>query len=184
MVTDDNLLVVGVTGAINTASDLVLKGWQSGQLAEMANKYGAATRPARLASVQAVLETAMKDAPHMTPLLIAFPGSAFSSKGHYTVFMHGETPLTNRLLKPVVIDAGDGTLTDSRDMPWYVSVLLLSQPLHFGDYGGLPLKIIWAIFDVLTIGLLGSGIYLWLVRSVRTPRQSERLGASQEPDIR
>ena len=29
-------------------------------------------------------------------------------------------------------------------MPWYVKALKLSQPLHFGDYGGMPLKIIWA----------------------------------------
>jgi uncharacterized iron-regulated membrane protein len=46
-------------------------------------------------------------------------------------------------------------------MPWYAKILLLSQPLHFGDYGGLPLKIIWAILDLMTIVVLGSGLYLW-----------------------
>jgi uncharacterized iron-regulated membrane protein len=49
-------------------------------------------------------------------------------------------------------------------MPWYVKTLLLSQPLHFGDYGGLPLKIVWALLDILTIIILGSGVYLWLKR--------------------
>ena len=37
-------------------------------------------------------------------------------------------------------------------------------PLHFGAYGGLPLKILWAILDVFTIVVLGSGLYLWWVR--------------------
>ena len=60
---------------------------------------------------------------------------------------------------PVLIDAETGQLTDSREMPWYVSTLLLSQPLHFGDYGGVPMKVIWAELDVLITGL-----YLWLRR--------------------
>ncbi len=51
-----------------------------------------------------------------------------------------------------------------REMPLYVKTLLVSQPLHFGDYGGLPLKIIWALLDVITIVVLGSGLYLWLGR--------------------
>ena len=48
--------------------------------------------------------------------------------------------------------------------PWYVKTLSLSQPLHFGDYGGLPLKIVWALLDLVTIVVLGSGLYLWFAR--------------------
>ena len=42
--------------------------------------------------------------------------------------------------------------------------LLLSQPLHFGDYGGMPVKVIWAALDVVTIVILVTGLYLWLFR--------------------
>jgi uncharacterized iron-regulated membrane protein len=63
-----------------------------------------------------------------------------------------------------MIDAVDGSFTDSRSLPWYVSMVLLSQPLHFGDYGGLPLKVIWAALDGVTIVVIGSGLYLWLAR--------------------
>ena len=52
-----------------------------------------------------------------------------------------------------------------REMPWYNQMLSLSQPLHFGDYGGLPLKILWAVLDIITIFVLGAGLYLWLTRS-------------------
>ncbi|MNY45521.1 hypothetical protein D3C86_1806320 [compost metagenome] len=40
----------------------------------------------------------------------------------------------------------------------------MSSPLHFGDYGGMPMKILWAVLDLLTIIVLISGLYLWLVR--------------------
>ncbi len=49
-------------------------------------------------------------------------------------------------------------------MPWYLRTLEVARPLHFGDYGGLPLKIIWALLDLVTIAVLGSGLYLWLAR--------------------
>jgi uncharacterized iron-regulated membrane protein len=29
-----------------------------------------------------------------------------------------------------------------------------------GDYGGMPLKIIWALRDILTIAVLVSGLFL------------------------
>ena len=37
-------------------------------------------------------------------------------------------------------------------------------PLHFGDYGGLFLKVLWALLDIFTIIVLGSGVYLWLAK--------------------
>lgn len=70
--------------------------------------------------------------------------------------------MTWRLLKPALVDATNGELTDTREMPWYVKTLFLSQPLHFGDYGGLPLKILWAVLDLFAIVVLGSGLYLCL----------------------
>ena len=70
----------------------------------------------------------------------------------------------SRLLKPVLVDAVTAEMTDTRDLPWYATALLVSQPLHFGDYGGMPLKIIWALFDIVTIVVLGSGLYLWIKR--------------------
>ena len=41
----------------------------------------------------------------MKRLFVAFPGTPFSSPHHYMVFMQGDSPLTSRLLKPVLVDA-------------------------------------------------------------------------------
>ena len=55
------------------------------------------------------------------------------------------------------------------DQSGFAHSLSLSQPLHFGDYGGLGLKIVWAVLDVITIVILISGLYLWLARRRRAP---------------
>lgn len=157
-------LVVGITGTINTLSQIVIMVWQSDQMAEMIAPYKGLPPPVQLASLQDAIETAKKTVPEMHVSFVAFPGSMFSSAHHYTVFMKGNTPVTSRLLRPVLIDAKTAALTDTREMPWYVKTLLLSQPLHFGDYGGLPLKLIWALLDMVTIVVLVSGVYLWLKR--------------------
>jgi len=64
-------------------------------------------------------------------------------------------------------------------MPWYLRALDVSRPLHFGDYGGLPLKMIWALLDLVAILVLGSGLYLWAARR-RRRRSPDRVGLSDQ----
>jgi uncharacterized iron-regulated membrane protein len=99
---------------------------------------------------------------------VTLPTSArFGSPRHYVVWTKGETPLTARLFTPVLVDAQTGALTVAAELPWYLRALQLSRPLHFGDYGGLPLKIVWAFLDLVSIAVLGSGLYLWIARRRR-----------------
>lgn len=175
------MMVVGVTGIINTMSDVVLALWQRGQLKEMTAPYQD-MKPimGSMASLDTALAVANRTVPDMMKAsLIAFPGTPLSSKHHYAVFMRGDKPLNSRLLMPVLVDAQTGKLTDARAMPWYVSALFLSQPLHFGDYGGLPLKILWAVFDLLTIMVLITGLYLWIARRKSGKQKWERINTQQ-----
>lgn len=151
----------------------VSKLWQYDQLSTMVAPYKGKPPLTNLGSVDRAVAVARQTMPDMTPAFVAFPETIFSSPHHYAVFMRGKTPLTSRLYRPALIDAQTGQLTDSRTMPWYVTALLISQPLHFGDYGGLPLKIIWALLDIVTIVVLITGLYLWLSRR-KTPVE-ERL---------
>jgi uncharacterized iron-regulated membrane protein len=157
-------LTVGFTGVINTWADLIFKLWQNDQLVAMTQAYKDRPMPQGPTSVEGAVAAARQAMPGMQPGFVAFPGNPFSSKSHYAVFMRGETPLTSRLLRPALIDAETGKLTDSRELPLYATALLVSQPLHFGDYGGMPLKILWAIMTVATIVVLITGLYLWAVR--------------------
>jgi uncharacterized iron-regulated membrane protein len=158
------LLVVGVTGVINTLAIPILGHWQMTQLAEMTDAYrGQPVHPGGGAADRA-LAAAHAAEPDMELAFMAFPGNDFASPGHFIAYMRGTTPWTSKLLKPVLIEVSSGAAVDSRNLPWYVVALLVSQPLHFGDYGGLPLKVLWAVLDLLAIVVLGSGVYLWLKR--------------------
>lgn len=155
-------LVVGATGVINTLGQPLFKLWQFTEVADMIAPYKNLPPPTTFASLQASVSAAQAAQPAMNVFFIAFPGTNFSSAHHYSIFMRGNTPLTKRLLKPVLVDAETAKVTDSRAMPWYMTALFVSQPLHFGDYGGMPMKIIWALLDVLTIIVLASGLVLWV----------------------
>lgn len=153
--------VVGATGVINAWSDLLVKYWQFDQMSQMIAPYKNLPPPTQFASLQQSLDVAQKTEPEMQLGFIAFPGTPYTSKHHYGIFMRGDTPLTKRLFKPVLVDAQNATLTDSRPLPWYLVALLVSQPLHFGDYGGTTLKWIWAVLDILSIIVLWTGLKLW-----------------------
>ncbi len=163
--------VVGLTGVINTWAELLFEQWKSTELAAMVAPYAGKPPPTHLASLDRVIDNAKIAAPGMTPAFIAFPGTPFSSSHHFAVFMRGDTTLTARVSKPVLVDGETGAASEVRDLPLYLKALLISQPLHFGDYGGMVLKIIWAVLDVLSIIVLGSGLYLWWVK-----RRKERRG--------
>jgi uncharacterized iron-regulated membrane protein len=172
--------VVGLTGVINTLGEPLFKYWQFSEVNQMIAPYQGKPPPERLVSLQASVRASEALEPSMTMGFVAFPGTAFSSAHHYTVFMRGTTPLTARLFKPVLVDAQTAQVTDSRALPWYLTMLLVSQPLHFGDYGGLGLQIVWALLDLITILVLGSGLYLWLARRRRQVSVEQELAEPQE----
>ncbi len=170
------LFVVTATGVINTLSIPIFADWQATQLAEMTAPYQDDPPPRQIADLDRVLAAADRAAPDKQLSFMAFPGNEFASPHHFTAFMQGSTPLTSRLLTPVLIDAETAEVTATAEMPWTVSTLMLSQPLHFGDYGGMPLKILWAVLDLITIVVLVTGLYLWLQRRepvTRTDRAIE-----------
>ena len=160
--------IVGGTGVINTWAEPMLDRWRATELASMVAPYGGRPLSSHVASLDKIVRNAATAAPGMEIAFIAFPGTPFSSSRHFAAFMRGDQPLTSRLLKPVLLDAETAAVADTRDLPVYLKAVFISQPLHFGDYGGLPLKIIWALLDVFTIVVIGSGLYLYVARCRKT----------------
>jgi uncharacterized iron-regulated membrane protein len=158
--------VVGVTGVINELSTPLFGLWQMTDVQKMLVPYQGKPAPGiqELSSVQAAFEKTKEALPDMTVTSIVYPGAPYASPQHYLLWAKGNTPLRSQLFDPVLVDARTGTISAIVSMPWYLRALELSRPLHFGDYGGLPLKIIWAIFDLITILVLVSGLYLWFLR--------------------
>lgn len=173
--------VVGISGVINTLATPALESWRAGQLAELVAAYKNQPKvEGRLSSLQEALNTAQQAAPDMEVSFVAYPGTLYSSNHHYAVYMIGKTPLTSRIIKPALVDAKTGELTAMQDMPWYLKTIFVSQPFHFGDYGGMPMKVMWALFDLLTIVVLISGLYLWFARRKAKAAQLKRMVENAE----
>lgn len=178
-------LVVGVTGVLLTLSKPVYGLWQKTELRQMVASAGDLSPPTALTSLDAALRTAQAEEPDMVTAFVAFPGTPLAGPRHYAVFMRGAEAITARLIKPVLIDAQTGAFFDKRSMPGYVAALRISGPLHFGDYGGMPLKLLWAVLDVIAIVILASGIYLWLRRGrqdgARPARHASAMAMADQP---
>lgn len=160
------MAVVGLTGVINAFADPLTDSWRDGEVAAMAAAYAgqAPLPPARYGSLDTAMASAKAALPGRNPQFIGFPGGAWSSGHHYAIFFQGDRPLTQHLLTPALVDAETGRLTDTRTMPALNQALMMSKPLHFGDYGGLPLKLLWAALTLATIWVLWTGLLLWLKR--------------------
>lgn len=159
-------LVVGATGILNELATPLFTLWEQTDVrAILAPYHGQApAQPDTLASVAAALGSAEKAAPGMRAVSVVYPGDPEGSPYHYVVWTQGRSKLASRLFSPVLVDARSGALNGIVAMPWYLRALEVSRPFHFGDYGGLPLKLFWAAFDLTTIFVLSSGLYLWCFR--------------------
>ena len=160
------MLVIGLTGAINAFADPLIENWRDGEVARMTAVYDGAAplNPADYGSIDKAMASAQQALPGRSPQFIGFPGGAWSSGHHYAIFFQGDRPVTQHLLTPALVDAATGELTDARTMPPINQALMMSKPLHFGDYGGLALKLVWAALTLATIWVLWTGLFLWLRR--------------------
>ncbi len=177
-------LVVGATGAMNELSTPLFALWQQTDVKNLLGSYQGTAVPPQLAlpSVQTAKETASRAVPGMTVTAMVYPGNPYGSPYHYLFWAKGSSTITSRLLTPILVDARSGKLSAVVAMPWYLRALEVSRPLHFGDYGGLPLKIIWALLDLIAIGILISGLYLWIARRNTRSTRPDRIVAKHLGD--
>lgn len=158
------MVVVGITGTINTLAVPLFDLWRAQVLPGLLAPYRGQplAQPGSVQGAVDIVRAAMPDR-IITSVTMPTPGR-FGSPRHFVVWTKGATPFTARMFTPLLVDAESSALVPTPDMPWYLRTLQTSRPLHFGDYGGLPLKVLWALLDVLTIVVLISGLYLWWKR--------------------
>ncbi len=167
--------VVGFTGVMNTLATPLFGLWVMRDVAPKLAAFRTAPVMTPTATLASAIASASASVPDDRVLSVTFPSHMAGSPRHYVVWMAGKTKLRRRLMTPVLVDAATGATVMVGRLPWYLRLLELSRPLHFGDYGGLGLKIVWAAFDVATILVLGSGVYLLFARppSGRRARNEE-----------
>lgn len=164
-------LLVSATGVTLALGDIALKVWQATELRRLATAYAGGTPTAgQGASPDAVRAAAEAAKPGWRTSLILYPGSDFSTERHFTVLLVGPEGLQKRLFEIALVDAADAQVAEIATLPWYLVVTQLSQPLHFGDYGGLPLKLLWTACAWFTLFVTANGAWLWFARRPRRTR--------------
>jgi uncharacterized iron-regulated membrane protein len=170
-------LVVGLTGSFLSFSPLIIGLWQKTELSELIRTLPAAP-PRSMTPLDQVRRVADLTVPGKDLAYIFYPGTEYATQRHYMVVLRGHTEIEKRVFNIVVVDAETGQLAAQRSMPWYMQVLLLSGPFHFGDYGGLPLKILWALLTMLTTAATVTGLIIWSRRSKAAVRQIDTASAT------
>ncbi len=160
------LLVVAFTGFFLGSGSMLTTLWaqeqiQSNEKIDSPTEINVREPPL---NVDRVYRAALESAPSGWSVeVIIWPGTSFSSSREYAVRIIG-SGLNQYLFRVVLVDAATGVATKTVQLPWYMKTIVLSQPLHFGDYGGLALKLLWMICTWLTMFVVGNGAWLWWQR--------------------
>lgn len=81
----------------------------------------------------------------------------------------------------VGFDLRDGRLLDrqdGRDMNLHQRIAEMADPLHFGSFGGWPVRLIWFLFGAALTTLCFTGVYLYGLRVADALRSARRRNAS------
>lgn len=176
-------LAVGLTGTINTLAVPLFDLWRAKTMPALLAPYQG--KPlAEAKSIEAAVGAVRTAFPDRLVTSITLPTTTrFGSPQHLMIWTKGRTPFTARMFKPVLVDAQDSSKMVAPELAWYLTALQVSRPLHFGDYGGLPLKIIWAVLDLITIIVLCSGLYLWAAKRWGFRRKVSGVVTSAAPAV-
>ncbi len=159
--------VVALTGVLLSLGSLVLQYYQQNELATMTAPYRGQPAPARIVPLDDAVRAAGEGWPGHDMSFAVFPGVDIAGQHHYAFFMKRGDGFDGRVFKLAMVNAETGQLDVATEAPWYIKTILIAEPLHFGDYAGGPLRIIWTAMTLLTIWICITGLYLWWFKKRR-----------------
>lgn len=186
-------LIVGISGVFLAFNGVLIKLFQfqslrylTEQYQKFANSDLGTVSAKNYENFQNVVATALAAKPESVISYISFPNSEFGIPGHYLFLVNGTTAITKRLSDLVVVNANTAQLTEVIQLPLYLKIVLLSEPLHFGDYGGWPLKVIWGLFTLCSLAVALFGVISFFMKRKQksdNPAQTSAEKIKQEPPM-
>lgn len=161
------LLVVTLSGIFLSVGSIGLKIWRMTELQAMIQPYKDRPLPSSVVPIELAISNVSMAKPDARFMGAMFPGSEFSGDHHYGVFTGGKKAWDSKLFEITLVEAATGRALETRVTPWYLKVIMLSEPLHFGDYGGLPLQLFWTLATWLAMFITGNGAWLWWKKHAR-----------------
>lgn len=128
----------------------------------------------------AILNAARTAVPDMRVRYLGLPSTAFDPA--LVIGSSGQAPLLPDYIRvnpytAQVIDITGGLVGE----PGISLTRTIMRALHTGDFGGLPVKLIWFLFGTLLSGLVFTGMLIWTRRTVRATLQTGRQGGPARP---
>lgn len=159
-------LVLGFTGAYWNLTHIAMEG-----LLHKDPPPGEMKMPAKGVSVDALAEEASRAIPGFRAGWVSLPGPGAD---HITLW--GRVADGHILTGPygcnAAFDPQTGALVaayDIRKAGWWEKVADTFRPLHYGTFGGWPIKVLWSIGGLMPGILAVSGFLIWISRRKRRP---------------
>ncbi|MEM1417373.1 MAG: PepSY-associated TM helix domain-containing protein [Myxococcota bacterium] len=175
-------LVVAVTGILLSLGSILLQVYATTELAALGAHHADAPLVTDLRSLDAAVASAEATEPGRHWAIVALPGSDLASPRDYSVLLQGKEGLEQKVMTMALVDALAPERAEAHAFPWYLQALMVSEPLHFGDYGGWPLKLVWALLGLATLLVSLSGVWVFgrSRRDARARRRTEALDTDAE----
>lgn len=168
--------IIALSGVCLAVGDQLIKIYQVTELAELEASYPLIKKDQSLPDIGGA--EAYRIATETIPgelSFLAFPETQFSIKGHYLILIAASESWIQDDLKLVLVQRKTGTIDAIRSLPWFLRLLLVAEPLHFGNYAGLPLKIIWVLCGLISLVPILTGIFLFTIRNLALPKRVRSL---------
>lgn len=127
--------------------------------------------PMPVLDLDGALAAARQISPGATLNYLALPEHAL---GTITVYSRSAFPL---LMEGVWVHPYSGDVVATRDASIARPVEVISSvnaSLHYGNFGGLWVKLIWTFFGILLSTMVASGTVIWFKRTAQAARKAEQ----------
>ncbi|MBC5994569.1 PepSY-associated TM helix domain-containing protein [Pontibacter cellulosilyticus] len=133
----------------------------------------AEVKPA-VVSVDEVIRQVKADYPEFKVNYLRFAGGTLSVLGRH----QNDPAYYGRTYSNIQVDLTTGEVKSVnmlRDQPWHQRLLTISKPIHFGDYAGIWVKLLYSFFGMLPGILAVSGFVIWRLRKIKPAPKAPRL---------
>ena len=109
---------------------------------------------------------------------VLFPGQLQGDQ-FFLVLAEAESGFKKFVPKALLYDRVSGELSRDLQLPWYIQMIALAAPFHFGNFGGWPVKVLYCLLGLTTGGLAVTGYIMYFMRRRKSTESGERLAVAQ-----
>lgn len=91
---------------------------------------------------------------------LAYPGNDYAPDDYFTVTLKGSPHTGAYKQKTVFFNAKNGQYIEETT-PWYMAFFYWARAFHFGDTGGLFMKLFWGLVATISLLIPVSGLKMW-----------------------